>query len=492
MAKPPNIFIYMIDTARQSNMSCYGYHRPTTPNASRIAEEGAIFDNHFVNSCWSLPSQASFFTGKYLSSHGCGDQYQFLEPGIPTLAEILKRHGYFTAAIQANPWVQQDEGNVMRGFEYFERPRYVNFKPGAGDMHLPSNPEFNIPSRKPYVTIKDETDEGACWHMVGWIEDWLNKHGGKEPWCLFVLTGETHMPLWPPKRYREQFLPPGYPEEKARAIPQHQFLGTAGHYTFTAAQWEIVRCLRDASMAYYDCALGEMFDNFRKRGILDDTVFVTTSDHGDTHGEHEFHTAHCQTELWDTMLHTPLIMRYPERIPAGSRVEHLAQCIDVMPTLLELAGIDDEEANQHMQGKSLLKAIDGEPIHEFIMAEQQKALEPMHLTAKWIPGFDYRVYNRHKKSARTLEWKYIWTCDALDSLYRITDDPDEQKNVIEENPAVAEELRVKMEDLLLSIDQRDFGDRLKHTGHVQVDPEIEKRLKAWGICRDIIGSPEKE
>lgn len=472
--KRPNIFIYMIDTARQRNMSCYGYHRPTTPQISRIAHEGAIFDNHFTAACWSLPSQASFMTGKHVCGHGCGDRYQFLEPGIPTLAEVLNRQGYHTAAIQPNPWVQQDEGNVMRGFTEFHNARGWDPVP-------------------PYTPVEGESDTGMCWKMVGWVEDWFEKNANREePWLLFVLTGETHMKCWPPRKYREQFLPPGFPDDKAEAVPQNQFGGTAGMVTMTAPDWEIARCLRDGEMAYVDNAIGAIFDNMRKRGILDDTVFIVTSDHGDSHGEHGFHTGHCQTAIWDTMLHTPLVIRYPGRVPPETRVKHLASNIDVMPTILELAGIDDSEANEHMHGASLLRTISDEPVHDFVMAEVQKALEPMHWIPRDYPGFDYRIFNRHIKAARSLEWKYIWTSDARDELYNVAVDPDEQKNVIREQPQIAEGLRVKMENLLLSLDHRDFGDRLKHTGHVKVDPEMERRLTAWGIYREVIGAPEKQ
>jgi len=481
--KRPNIFVYMIDTARSDNMSCYGYHRPTTPQISRIAEEGAIFDNHFVVGPWSLPSQVSFMTGKHTCGHGCDTAYQFLEPGIPTLAEVLNRHGYYTAAIQSNPWVQQDEGDCMRGFTDFTRPGAWSGKGG-------------LPPVPPYVPVEGESDTGICWKMVGWVEDWLNRNAQREePWMLFVLTGETHMKCWPPLKYRKQFLPEGFPDDKAKAVPQSQFLGTAGVVTMTAADWEIVRCLRDGAMAYVDNAIGEILNNMRKRGILDDTIFIVTSDHGDTHGEHGHHTAHCQTALWDTMLHTPLIMRYPARIPAATRVPHLAANVDVMPTLLELCGIDDEEAKRHIQGHSLLKAIDGQPVRDFVMAEVAKALEPMHLTWREHPNrdqFDYRIYNRFLKAARTLEWKYIWTSDMRDELYHVATDAAEQTNVIAQHPDVARDLKLKMENLLLSLDHRDYGDRLKHTGHVKVDPEIERRLKAWGILREVIGAPVKQ
>jgi hypothetical protein len=97
------------------------------------------------------------------------------------------------------------------------------------------------------------------------------------------------------------------------------------------------------------------------------------------------------------------------------------------------------------------------------------------------------------KAARTLDWKYIWSSDAAqDGLYHVAEDPDEQRNLIRECPDKVEELRLKLEDLLLKLDHRDFGDALKHTGHVKVDPEIEKRLIAWGIYRRVIGAPEKQ
>ncbi len=96
------------------------------------------------------------------------------------------------------------------------------------------------------------------------------------------------------------------------------------------------------------------------------------------------------------------------------------------------------------------------------------------------------------KSARTHEWKYIWASDGRDELYHVAEDPDEQKNVIHEYPQVAAELYQKMEDLLLSLDRRDYGDCLKLTGHVTVDPEVAARLEAWGLYRRVIGGNARE
>ncbi|HUS81319.1 MAG TPA: sulfatase, partial [Armatimonadota bacterium] len=280
--KRPNIFIYMMDTQRSANMSCYGYRRQTSPSIDAIAADGCLFENHFTNSMWSLPSQASLFTGKYLCGHGCGDQYQFMEDDFPTLAEALSGAGYLTGAIQPNPWVQQDSGNVGRGFTEWINPRDAEAVP-------------------PYTPEEADGSFVPAWKNVGLIEKWLDDHAGDDrPWLLFALSSEPHMKYAPPEPWLSEFLEPGISPEDALAIPQSQFSGTAGEIVLTADQWAVVRSLRDGATASVDHAIGEIYRNFAGRGLLDNTLFVVTSDHGDSQGEHGFHTAHCQTALWDT------------------------------------------------------------------------------------------------------------------------------------------------------------------------------------------------
>jgi len=470
----PNIFVYMIDTQRSANMSCHGYRRETTPNIDRIAADGCLFENHFTNSMWSLPSQASFFNGKYLCGHGCGDQYQFMEDDFPTVSEALNSVGYLTAAIQPNPWVQQDSGNLGRGFTEWLNPRDLDEVP-------------------PYT--KEEAGESftQAWKNVGLIEKWLEDHESDDrPWLLFALSGEPHMKYWAPEPWRSEFLMPGVSVEEAEVIPQLQFSGTAGEVVLTPEQWAIVRSLRDGATASVDHAIGEIYRNFERRGLLDNTLFIVTSDHGDSHGEHGFHTGHCQVALYDTTLWVPLVMRLPGLFEGGQRVKHLVQTVDFMPTALELAGVEDEDIWSHMHGKSLTQALGEQPIREFALAELQKPLEPFHWVKREHPRVDIRQWNRHLKSARTHEWKYIWASDSRDELYHVAEDPDEQQNLINEQPAVAAELYEKMENLLLSLDRRDYGDCLKLTGHVTVDPDVAARLEAWGLYRRVLGAERKE
>lgn len=115
--KKPNVLIFMMDTQGARNMHCYGYRRPTTPNIDRIAAEGALFENHFVTAPWTLPVHASLFTGRYESGHGAGAAHEWLEPGLPQMAEVFNRSGYKSVAFNNNPWAIDDiEQSAGTGF----------------------------------------------------------------------------------------------------------------------------------------------------------------------------------------------------------------------------------------------------------------------------------------------------------------------------------------------------------------------------------------
>ncbi|MGH8245765.1 MAG: sulfatase-like hydrolase/transferase, partial [Gammaproteobacteria bacterium] len=94
-----------MDTQPVRNLTVYGYRKPTTPNLERIAREALVYDNHFVTGCWTVPSHASLFTGKYQTGHATGVQYEFMSDAFPTMAEVLSGEGYQTVAFSNNTWV---------------------------------------------------------------------------------------------------------------------------------------------------------------------------------------------------------------------------------------------------------------------------------------------------------------------------------------------------------------------------------------------------
>jgi len=471
--KNPNFLIFVMDVQGTRNMSCYGYRRKTTPNIDKLAEEGVLFENHFTPGVWTLPTHASLFTGKYVCGHGCGVGHEYLEPDLPTLAEAMNQHGYATAGFTNNGmWVIDQDVGIARGFGEYTIVREAKPVP-------------------PFTPQPDNPDKGS-WKTVGLVRKWLDQHSHDDkPFLLFINCTEPHMKYWPPNPFRNRFLLEGVDDEYAMKIPQDQFLGSAGKIVLSPDDWEIVKSLRDGETACLDHRMDLIFDYMEELDVLDDTVLYILGDHGDTNGEHGFHTAHCQTAIWDTLIHTPLIIRGPGYFPAGTRIKHLVQTVDIFPTILEIAGVEDRKLWEEMQGKSLLSALHGQ-IREFAMAEVQKPTEPLALISHRHEGWDPRVFNRHLKCARTLEYKYIWSSDMQDRLYNIADDPYEQRNVIAEKPEVAEELRGRLEDFLLGLVKRDYGDyfnseRFRRAGY-KINPEIINRLKAWGLIRDIAGA----
>jgi arylsulfatase A-like enzyme len=241
--------------------------------------------------------------------------------------------------------------------------------------------------------------------------------------------------------------------------------------------WEILKSLYDGETACLDHRMGLLFDYLEARGLLDDTLLIITSDHGDLL-DRKGYLGHEPLALFDELIHTPLIVRYPGIVPGGKRIEHMVQICDWFPTFLELLHIEDAKVKREMQGVSLLPTWDDKPARDFIVAEHQ----PLLLEAHWFfdNNFDLRPWLGRLKTIRTLEWKYIWSSDGNDQLFDINQDPGESINLIASEQSRASDMRMQLENFLLGIERRDYGDRL----HGNYTPFVE-RLKAWGFFREL-------
>lgn len=477
----PNILLFMMDTQGTRNMACYGYPRPTTPRIGEIATQGVLFENHFVTAPWTLPVHASLFTGRYESGHGAGAQHEGLEPGLIGMGDVLADNGYRCVALCNNQWAaSQDQWNAAVGFEVV---RYGELDPV---------PPF-IPSDR-----EDEKDKGSM-KAIGIVLDWIRKHNDDGPWCLYVNCTEPHDAYLPPEPFRSQFLLPGMDYEDAVARKGNQVDSTTGVAALTSLEWEMQRALYDGSTACLDHRIGLLFDELGKMGVLDDTMFVVFGDHGDDIGEHmdEGYSYHSQNGVWDTVCHTPLVVRLPGMFEGGKRIEHLVQISDIFPGLLDLLEIDAPEARQSIQGVSLMGALDG-PIREFALLEAQTPKHVLRRILSQHADLDPRWAFKAHKAARTLEHKYIWTSIGQDMLFDIRRDPDERWDLLRgRNGAledgrypedVARELKQKIEDLLMSAELRTFPDMFR-PGRAHSDPQVIRRLAAWGLYQPGIVPP---
>jgi arylsulfatase A-like enzyme len=478
--KRPHVLILMMDTQGARNMSAYGYRKPTTPCLEQIAREGALFLSNFTTSPWTYPAHASLFTGRYESGHGCGAQHEALEPGLPSLPEILTRRGYRTVAYTNNSFaVSNFHGNPGVGFQ--ELVRYSDTMP----THL--GPGEKIAGAvEPYVPPKDPNlqDKGA-YKVVGlakkWIED--NILGTRKNFFIFVNYMEPHDPYIPPEPFRSEFLDPSFDYAHAQKRRGGQFPTSFGVDPLSLEEFEAQRQLYDGSTACLDHRIGLLVDELKEMGVLDDTLLIITGDHGDVLGEQSQYAFHAQHGLWDHVMKTPLIVRYPDRFDGRTRCHKFVQINDIFPTVLDILDLKEPKARKSIQGQSLLEALNG-PGREFALLEAQR---PVHsLRSAWWndPEGDVRRCNQHLKAARGKRWKYIWSSIGQDMLFDIRKDPDERFDLIQRHPDIARKMNKKLEEKLLSFEQRYFPDTWSFRKY---DRNLARRMEAWGLFQPEVG-----
>ncbi len=469
----PNIVMFMMDTQGVRNMSSYGYRLPTTPNIDHMAKEGVLFERHFVTAPWTLPVHASLFTGRYESGHGAGAQHEGLEPGLPSLPEVLTRNGYRTVAFCNNQWaIADDPWNPGVGFQ--EQVRY-------------NLPEIEV--EPDFVHDPSLGDDSGSLKLVGVAKRWLEENvldGDGRPFFMFLHNGAPHDAYAPPEPFRSRFLPEGVTFEEAYRRRGNQVDSTTGNRALTFEEWQWQRCLYDGETACLDDRIGRFFEILRGFGLADDTLLIVLGDHGDTQGEHVYHSYHSQNGVYDGMVHTPLVARMPTVLPRGRRVKEIVQIVDIFPMLLDLLGLDEPHARGSIQGVSLLKSLEG-PIREFALIEAQTPIHVLRRAWEFDPDCDPRFAFASLKAARTKRYKYVWHDHGRDMLFDVVNDPDERWSIIERKPEVAGRLRKRMEKFLMSMEQRYYQDMFR-PGRRR-DPEVVRRLCAWGLYRPGIVPP---
>jgi arylsulfatase A-like enzyme len=422
--EPPrlNLVVVLVDTLRADHLGYAGHTRPASPRIDALAEESFVFLGHHANASRTGPSVATLFTGLHPRSHGVlnpltsWDAKGTLDPSQTTLAERLAEHGYrsygFTGNLNASPRFGFDQGFV----EY----RFVECESAA---------DFNALALEALADVS-------------------------EPFYLLLHYMEPHSTYAAPERYRSLWADPSYSGPLTGDHAQLDEI-VAGKLDVTAADVERLRVLYDQEIRYLDDRLGELLDGLEAAGHADDTLLVLHSDHGEEFLEHGS-ALHGYT-LYDEQLRVPLLIRDPRR-PAGRRIEFVTRQVDVLPTLLELLGI---EAEPGLQGRSLVPLFEGvpaEPAPPVFAEASLRAVKTVKLRSISWDG-----------------WKLIENRLPHPSLelYHLENDPGEQENLAAAEPERAEAMRAQL---------RAFAESLPEgkPGRVQHRAEEAARLRELG------------
>jgi len=266
-----------------------------------------------------------------------------------------------------------------------------------------------------------------------------------KPFFIFINYFEAHTPYNPPQPFKSKFEKIHNRETDLKKIrdvfnSRHGFPYITKECEVSEEDWEVVKSWYDGGIGCIDFFLGKLLDFIKERGLYDDTFIVITSDHGENFGEHQL--ANHVFCLHDTLLHVPLIMRYPEHAQEEKRIANIVSNMDVFPTLLSILKI--EVKNDPKISAVNLVPFKNRTYHEHIFAEYSPAYTDIKDLKSLCPNIDqttFDKYNRSLKCVRTKDFKYVITSDGKEELYALEKNPDETINVVGEFRKKAEELR---------------------------------------------------
>lgn len=311
-ADRPDVVLIVLDTVRRDHTGLQDDSGPSyTPQLDRLAETGLVFTQAQAPAPWTVPSHASLMTGLLPSAHGCTSMTPRFREDVPTLARKLSDAGYVTAAFYSNPWLTDRLSGMLRDF---------------GEQHVaPFTDALGL----------DVSNHGGP-ETVAAFRTWLQGRQGKEPFFVFINLLEAHVPYNPPRRYRQQHLQDLPPTDAVAVRWVHEF--NARLHDPEEVDWNRVRRLYAGDVYTADEYLGRITALLRQKGLLDDSVLIVTSDHGENLGEHDLMDH--QFCVCETLLDVPLLVRAPGRV-APARRDDPVMLTDVYATILDLVGLQD-------------------------------------------------------------------------------------------------------------------------------------------------------
>lgn len=390
-----NVLLISIDTLRADALGVYGNQNIKTPNIDSIGRDGALFRNTVSHVPLTLPSHACILTGNLPAKHGIHDNTRHdLNENQQTLASIFHDNGLQTAAY-VSALVMDHHFGLNKGFDVY-------------NDHTPYRP---VEEGEPHPQEGERTAE----RTVNETLQWLSTNASSQ-FFLFVHFYDPHAKYAPPQPYAAQYKNPYWGE-----------------------------------IAYVDEQVGRLLKVIEP--IRNKTLIVLTSDHGEGFGEHE-EQGH-GLFLYDSTLRVPLMISGPG-IPSGKEVLAQTRLIDIMPTTLDLTGIDVPAG---IDGRSLIPLIKGNNWNESDAFSESYYPNAMG----WCPLF----------SLRTSKWKFVQA--PKPELYDLVNDPEERKNLYPDQKAISHQFSKRIQTLISDAassqtepgkENLELAERLKSLGYI--------------------------
>jgi arylsulfatase A-like enzyme len=434
-----NILLITIDTLRADHLSAYGYGRPTSPNLDRLAKQGVLFWRAASQWPKTTPSFASMMSSTWPHTNGLIRTTALRMPDrFLMLAELLKSGGYDTRAAVANPNLAT-VFNFDQGFDTY--------------LEVWKDAERNrteLVTQRGLDLLRDTSRDRPFFY---WLH-YFDPHARYEPPARFAglfVNDKLFDPTWRVPLQRER-------RKDIGGIPTTASLGNDTRVDYYVARY-------DAEIRAVDEQVGVLLRELERRGLADNTLVVVTADHGESLGDHNYFFEHGRFP-YDSCVRVPLIVRGPGTGAPGRILRSPVGLIDLAPTLLDLAGLP---ANPEAQGKSLRRLLNGERVG----------------SSRWAFTFTESGYAKdYQRSVTSERYKLVSVPDPEDrkvmkgsdfELYDLQKDPGETRNVIGEQPKVAEALKKQLDRWIV-----ESGAPSEAPAEVSLDRDTEEQLRSLG------------
>ncbi len=426
-----NLVLVLIDTLRADKLGLYNPRtRVRTDYLDRLGRGSMVFERALAPENWTKPSIASLLSGLYPDSHRTQDDRDKLPRSVVTAAKHLRALGFTTAGFVANGYVSAKFG-FRQGWDVWTN--YV--REGKAN-------------RAQYVV-----DDAAAW---------LEKRPEDKPFFLYVHTIDPHVPYIPPRKYWSLYDTGPYkgPVQPTKTAKLLEGVKT-GRVKLTDRDKIRLEALYDGEITYHDDHLARLHEALDKQGLLDDTLIVVTSDHGEEFFEHG-KVGHGHS-LYEELLHVPLVFSLPGAEQEGVvRSSCEVNLVDVMPTGYDILGV---EWPQDTEGRSLVPLLEGKARVDF-------------------PSVSFSVFLSGQRAARMGRYKVIYR-GRRSSLYDLDTDPRETHDVSAGSPVALASIRDALGNHLGRFVRSGISrDKVKRARHKKekttIDPETERQLKALG------------
>ncbi|MGH7658424.1 MAG: sulfatase [Gemmatimonadales bacterium] len=402
----PNVLLIVLDTVRGFNMSLYGYPRQTTPEIDAFAAGGFRFDRAISTAPWTLPSHASMFTGRQVHELET-DWLVPLGTRYPTVAEALRSRGYVTAGFVGNTNYTSAETGLARGFIH-----YVDYTLSPG-LIARNSALFRVLARnrtlRRLVGDQDALGRRSADDINHAFLSWLDDE--KRPFFAFLNYYDVHRPYLPPEPWASRFVPDG--TEPDPRLARNAKPGDQDRVEKT--QW--AENAYDGALAYLDDRIGILLDELKSRGVLENTLVIITSDHGEEFGEHGLFDH--GNSLYRQAVQVPLILVGPGLVPRGNATPTVSLS-DIPATVMDLVA---GNSNHRFPGTSLSRFWAGDTTPSLVRSEVRKVIRQ----PEWYPaskGDLSSVFVGRYRLIRNMG-------TGAEELYDVLADPRETTNIID-------------------------------------------------------------